>query len=372
IEPELYLRWIQWGIFSPILRTHTTKNPEAERRIWAYPEPYSDLMRQCFVRRDTIEPYIYTEARKTHDTGVGFLRPLYYDWPEASEAYEAKNEYMFGDSILADPITLRVPKDSHLAQTPVWLPPGDWVEWDTGARLQGPATLVRSFSLSQIPVYVKAGSIIPMQGSTHVPKTSTEPLIVSVFPMNDGQVSTYRLYEDAGDPPGYEHGERAWTPIRASLNGDGTLLNVSVAPVEGRYPGMSSDRAYELRLPGSWPPSTVSINGEPLPFARRKGTIGWRFEGNTLTTIVTTPRVSVNRPLEISIRTQLEMARNRSLLDGFSGKLARLRETYDMLNANWPVAWSPDGLVGAMQTGDRIGYFPNTALDEISGFQKKL
>jgi alpha-glucosidase len=116
----------------------------------------------------------------------------------------------------------------------------------------------------------------------------------------------------------------------------------------------------------------VSINGEPLPFARRKGTIGWRFEGNTLTTIVTTPRVSVNRPLEISIRTQLEMARNRSLLDGFSGKLARLRETYDMLNANWPVAWSPDGLVGAMQTGDRIGYFPNTALDEISGFQKKL
>jgi alpha-glucosidase (family GH31 glycosyl hydrolase) len=70
IEPELYLRWIQWGIFSPILRTHTTKNPEAERSIWAYPEPYSDLMRQSFVRRNAMQPYIYTEARKTHDTGV--------------------------------------------------------------------------------------------------------------------------------------------------------------------------------------------------------------------------------------------------------------------------------------------------------------
>ncbi len=66
------------------------------------------------------------------------------------------------------------------------------------------------------------------------------------------------------------------------------------------------------------------------------------------------------------------MARNRSLLDGFAGKLARLRETYDLLNANWPVAWSPDGLVSAMQTGDRIGYFPKTALDEVSGLQKKL
>jgi alpha-glucosidase len=190
--------------------------------------------------------------------------------------------------------------------------------------------------------------------------------------MNDGQVSTYRLYEDAGDTPGYEHGERAWTPIRASLNGDGTLLNISVEPVEGRYPGMPTERAYELRFPGSWPPSAVSVNGEPLPFAKQKGTIGWRFEGDTLTTIVTTPRVSANSMLKTSLRIGLDMARNRSLLDGFAGKLARLRETYDLLNANWPVAWSPDELVSAMQTGDRIAYFPKTALDEIGGLQKKL
>src|ERR1700683_3111855 len=307
IEPELYLRWIQWGIFSPILRTHTTKNPDAERRIWAYPEPYSYLMRQCFVRRNAMQPYIYTEARKTHDTGVGFLRPLYYDWPEATEAYDAKNEYMFGDSILADPITQPVAKDSQLAKTAVWLPPGDWFEWDTGARLEGPATLERSFSLSQIPVYVKAGSIIPMQRANNSSKTSfsktTEPLTLSVFPMNNGQVSTYRLYEDAGDTPGYESGENTWTPIRASLNGDGTLLDISVAPIEGHYPGMPTERAYELRLPGSWPPSEVRVNGEPLRFEKRKGTIGWRFDGDTLTTIVTTPRVSVNSRLEISLRT---------------------------------------------------------------------
>jgi hypothetical protein len=324
------------------------------------------------VRRDEMQPYIYTEARKTHDTGIGFLHPLYYDWPEAPEAYDAKNEYMFGDSILADPITQPVAKDSQLAKAAVWLPPGDWFEWDTGARLEGPATLERSFSLSQIPVYVKAGSIIPMQPATNFPITSTAPLVLSVFPMNNGQVSTYRLYEDAGDTPGYESGENAWTPIRASLNSDGTLLDISVAPVEGHYPGMPTERAYELRLPGSWPPSAVSVNGEPLRFAERKRTIGWRFNGDTLTTIVTTPRVSLNSTLKISLRIGLDMARNRSLLDGFAGKLARLRETYDLLNANWPVAWSPDELVSAMQTGDRIGYFPKTALDEIGGLQKKL
>jgi alpha-glucosidase len=116
----------------------------------------------------------------------------------------------------------------------------------------------------------------------------------------------------------------------------------------------------------------VSVNGEPLRFAERKRTIGWRFDGDTLTTIVTTPRVSLNSTLKISLRIGLDMASNRSLLDGFAGKLARLRETYDLLNANWPVAWSPDELVSAMQTGDRIGYFPKTALDEIGGLQKKL
>jgi alpha-glucosidase len=195
---------------------------------------------------------------------------------------------------------------------------------------------------------------------------------LNVFPLNDGQVSTYRFYEDAGDTPGYEHGDSAWTPIRASLNGDGTVLNISVAPVEGHYPGMPTERAYELRLPGSWPPSAVSVNDVPLRFEKRKGTIGWRFDGDTLTTIVTTPRVSVNSTLKISLRIEPEMAQNRALLAGFGGKLARLRETYDLLNANWPIAWSPDALVSAMQTGDRIGYFPKTALGEISGLQKKL
>ena len=83
VDPELYTRWVQFGVFAPVLRTHTTKNPEAERRIWAYPEPYSGIMRSDFDLRYALVPYIYTEGRRTYDTGVAFLRPLYYNWPEA-------------------------------------------------------------------------------------------------------------------------------------------------------------------------------------------------------------------------------------------------------------------------------------------------
>ena len=97
-------------------------------------------MRESFARRYALQPYIYTEARKTYDTGLALLHPLYYDWPDAPQSYTAKNEYMFGDSILADPVTQPVAKDSQLAKIPVWLPPGDWFERDSGANFHGPVT----------------------------------------------------------------------------------------------------------------------------------------------------------------------------------------------------------------------------------------
>jgi alpha-glucosidase len=195
---------------------------------------------------------------------------------------------------------------------------------------------------------------------------------LTIFPLNDGQVSEYPLYEDSGDTPGYQNGEHARTLIRAALNRDGSVLNVSVAPVEGRYKGMQTSRAYELRLPGSWPPSSVTINGKPLSYVKRRDDVGWRFEGNSLTTVITTDRLSVTAGVTITLRSGLEMARDRALLDDFAGRMTRLREAYDILNANWPVAWSPDSLIAAMQTGDRIGYHPDTAFEEMSGLQSKL
>jgi alpha-glucosidase (family GH31 glycosyl hydrolase) len=373
IEPELYLRWIQWGSFSPILRTHTTKNPEAERRIWAYPEPYSDLMRESFARRYALQPYIYTEARNTYDTGLALLHPLYYEWPDAPQAYAAKNEYMFGDSILADPVTQPVAKDSQLAKIAVWLPPGEWFERDSGANFHGPVTVEREFSISQIPLYVKGGSIIPMQPAmSYTGEKPVDPLILTVFPLQDGQTSKYRLYEDAGDTPGYQQGEFAWTPIQVALNADGAILNLTVAPTVGHYSGMPNERAYEFRLPGNWPPSSVTVNNEPLSYSRTADNPGWRFDGNTQTTVITTRRFSTRDTVIVKLRTDPQLTHNRAMLDGLAGKLARLREAYDILNAAWPAAGSPDLLIDAMQTGDRIGYHPETAFAEVRGLSAKL
>src|SRR5580658_2769386 len=371
IEPELYLRWIQWGSFSPILRTHTTKNPDAERRIWAYPEPYADLMRDAFVLRYALQPYIYTEARRTYDTGVAFLHPLYYDSPEAPEAYDAKDEYMFGDNVLVAPISMPTGKDSQLVKRSVWLPEGDWIEWDTGARLKGPASTERTFSIRQIPVYVKTGSIIPMQPPMrYTGEKPVDPLILTVFSPEDGQASTYRLYEDAGNTPAYKRGEAAWTNIRASAGANGTALTLTISPVEGRYNGMRASRAYEVRLRGTWPPASVTVNGAIA--SHTDTTPGWNYDASTLTTIVRTRTISTASPVTISVKIKPTLAPQRALLEGFAGKMTRLREAYDILNATWPNGWSPDELIDAMQTADRIGYHPQDAFAELSSLQEKL
>ncbi|PTX96621.1 glycoside hydrolase family 31 protein [Opitutus sp. ER46] len=366
VDPELYLRWIQFGVFSPILRTHTTKNADSERRIWAYPEPYSSLMRQAFHLRYSLIPYLYTEARRTYDEGVAFLRPLYYDWPEADEAYAAKGEYLFGHQLLVAPVTAPVDAATGLAAHTVWLPEGEWFEWPTGRQFRGPAQVARAFGISEIPVYARAGAIIPQQPPMrHTGEKPVDPLILTVFPLRDGQESTYRLYEDDGHAEDYQHGVCRWTPITAAQRGD--ELVVRVAAVEGQVPALPPKRAYELRLPADWPPVAVTCNGQPLAFTAAATAAGWRFEGNTLSTIVRTPPLAVTDTVEVRVARAPGQAARRARLEGFAGRMTRLRAAYDALLSDHPHLYSPDVLTAAMQTGRRLDFNPGTAEAEIAG-----
>ena len=371
VDPELYTRWIQFGTFSPILRTHTTKNPDSERRIWAYPEPYADIMRDEFHFRYALVPYIYTEARRTYDTGVAFLRPLYYDWPEAEQAYTAKNEYVFGDSMIVAPVTSPIDKASGLATEKVWLPAGEWIEWNTGRHFTGPIELNRKFSIRETPVYVRAGSIVPMAPKmTYTGEKPVDPLILTVFPQTTGKKSFYTLYEDSGKAREYQTGKATWTDIAASESG-GQLV-ITLAPPRHSYAGMPVQRAYELRLPGDWPAQSVSVNGRPLALTADENKPGWRYEGNTLTTIVRTPRLPVAGVVTIRVNRSNELVARRAELDGFAGAMTRLRETYDSLNETWPLGWSPDELIDSMQSGDRLTYHPETAGKEIAHYRDVL
>jgi len=357
VSPELFTRWIQFGVFSPIVRTHTTKNPQSERRIWAYPVEYAEVMRDAYLLRYALIPYIYTSARQAYDTGLSICRPMYYGWPEASEAYEARDQYQFGEDLIVAPVAEEMSKDSGLVKKAIWLPDGTWYEWSTGALLKGPAKLSRTFALDELPVYVRAGAVIPMQPKMrHTGERPVNPLILAIYPGASGKT---RVYEDAGDTLGYKSGEFAWTVVRHS-EPDANTGRITIEAVAGRYPGMPERRSYEIRLVGDWPAESATVNGTALPMS------SIRYDGNRATSIVTTPEFGIRERVEIVVRRS---SSRRELLNAVPGKIARLTTAMQILNGAWPKDWSPESLIKAVQTGERISIHPQAAVQEVQAME---
>ncbi len=135
---------------------------------------------------------------------------------------------------------------------------------------------------------------------------------------------------------------------------------------------MLKTRGYTLKLPADWPPASVTVNGVAVKRAGPSGKGGWSFEGNTLTTIIPVADQSVAAKVTIEVRRAAGLTARRNELDGFAGAMTRLRATYDALNGMWPVATPPDVLIDAMQSGDRLGYHPERATEELAHFHQIL
>ena len=370
ISPELFLRWLQFGAFSPVLRTHTSKNANAERRIWAYPHEYFLMMRETILLRYALIPYIYTEARKTHESGVAFVHPLYYNWPECEEAYRFTHQYMFGTDMMVAPVTESVSEYNRLARQKIWLPEGAWVEWHSGQYFAGNQILERYFDLDEIPVYVRAGAIIPMLDAKIVSSVSEKPLghlVLAVFPAREGKTE---LYEDGNNTNDYLDGRFAWTRIRQFMRDDHTLT-IHIEPVNGEYDGMPGQRSYQIRVRGILPPQAVFCNGQEVfyRFPDDSNTPHWHYEGNQIATVIQLDELSVRAAVEVTL--QLQPLENLDLLDGVPGKISRLKKVMHLLNkhATKTKDWSPEFLIEAAQAGNRMTLKPETALAELRNLE---
>ena len=360
VSGELYLRWIQFGVFSPILRTHTTKNPEAERRLWAYPHSEFLLMRDAFLLRYALIPYIYTASREAYDTGISICRPMYYDYPDDDDAYAARDQYLFGDALFVAPVTTPVREASLLAEKEVWIPEGEWVEWFTGSRLRGPVHVRRFFELDEIPVYVRAGGIVPLQPKmSHTGALPVNPMILAIFPGDSGSV---RIYEDQGDATDYQRGACSWTPVRHHRLPGGELL-IEILPVEGGFPEMLTRRSYEILLEGTLPPARAICGDDELP---------WSYDGDLLRVAIQVPEISVASGAQIRVVFPQELLGADSLVAGFRGTLSRLRHAMPLLNSHWPQEWSPPSLVSAAQAGNRMSLDPGSVASELKSFWQGL
>lgn len=337
VDPELYARWIQFGTFSPILRTHTTKNPEAERRIWMFPPDVYDAAKKAFQLRYHLIPYIYTASRESFDTGVSICRPLYYDWPELADAYDRSGGYLFGDALFVAPVTQPADPASGLAAARFWLPPGRWRNGFTGDVIDGPTKVQMLVPLDEIPVFVREGHGIPaMPVRTRAGEDPIETLVVHLFHQRHGETSTTRLYEDDNISDAYQSNEFSRQTI--TTKGDDDDLDITIAGAEGSYRGMPTNRTYEIRVEDSWPPEEVKVNGDELNMNADPRTPGWHYLPESLTVVIRTP----NLPIRDEVDVELEFdddAKDRRVLDaGLRGKLRIVRDVEQILGDSTPEA----------------------------------
>ena len=274
--------------------TFAVEEASLRKEPWRFSPEVFAALRQVIDLRYAMAPYIYTAAREAYDTGVSLMRPLYYAWPDEAKAYDAGGEYMFGDDLLVAPVAQ--PMKDGTATVSTWLPPGRWVDRNRGDVLDGGRTVARDYTLDEIPVFVRAGAIVPMNPPSV--KTLQGPddgsLVLRQFP--GGDAST-RLYADAGDSEGYRHGEFAFTAIDGRR--DATHATLNVRPRQGRYPGMPAQRQITVELPDASVPERVTVDGTAYARADDARPGSWQYDGDSLTVRVVVPRLV----LGASIRT---------------------------------------------------------------------
>lgn len=283
-DPEIYLRWMQFGVFTPVFRTHATNWEGIERRIWKY-ENFPSLLETVKLRY-ALMPYIYTAARQAYDTGVSLCRPLYYEWPEANNAYLFEDEYMFGDDILVAPVVTKPESDGMTARR-TWLPEGRWFDVCRNKVVNGNRIFTDRYAMEEIPYFYRAGSVIVNNPPVMNLNTRPDRLILKVVPGGNGQTS---LYEDEGDTEGYKQG--AYTTTAISHEGN----TLTIHPREGKFPGMPESRSYTVEFLSVDRPNSVSIDG------RQVDKTNWNYQDDSRVLTVNVPRTSCQKKILVTIK----------------------------------------------------------------------
>jgi len=288
IDFDLYARWIEFGTFSPILRMHSSHaNPKDGnlRMPWTYGEEGVALMKKYFTLRNQLIPYLYTYSWLAHRDSVPILRPLYLEHPELEESYQHSREYFFGNEMLVAPVV-----DASANQT-IYLPPGQWIDFFNGKPYEGGTTFQQQTKVDEIPVFVRAGAIIPEQlPSEYSDAKPLDTVILNVYGTGSGH---FDLYEDDGISFDYDKGKSAVTALDHSTDAGG-LQHLTIAPTKGTFSGQVSQRAFELHIFAKTQPTSVSVDGQDV------GAVTWDADRSVAT--VTLPSHPIGNRMEVTWR----------------------------------------------------------------------
>ena len=263
-DNELYIRSVQFGVFSPFLRFNTEYGTYYKREPWRWDVVTNNIVTYYLRLRSQLIPYLYTELYHYHKEGIPLIRPLYYDYPSVYDNPIYINEYYFGSSMLISPIVKT--SDPLIDRTiqKFFIPEGVWYDFKTGKKFIGNKKYVSFYNIENYPVFIKAGGIIPMSGFNDL--MSYEPpkeLEIHIFP---GKSNSYKLYEDDGISKEYQKGNYVITNIDYNyLNNNYTLI---IGTVEGKNNLLFTERDYKIRFRNTKEANDVKVyaNDQEIPY----------------------------------------------------------------------------------------------------------
>ena len=201
--PELFVRWFEWGAFQPVMRAHGERQ---HNEVWAYGKQAEAILEKYLRLRYQLIPYTYSLAYGSYQTGAPFMRALFMDFPEDLKAANIPDEYMFGPAILVAPVT-----EQGATSRTVYLPAGcDWYNYWTNERVKGGQTIMAAAAIETIPLFVRAGSILPLGSEVLSGDRKQAIASVRVYPGTDGDFS---LFSDDGTTYSYEKGQSSITRL---------------------------------------------------------------------------------------------------------------------------------------------------------------
>lgn len=292
-DDELAARWVQFGVFSPINRLHSTCNEFNRKEPWLF-GPASRLVIERFLRlRHALIPYLYTMNRIASREGIPLIRPMYWLETTHPEAYEVPNQYAFGSELLCAPITEPCDPASLTAEARVRLPAGDWFDFFSGMRYRGDRTISVWRPLEDIPVFACAGAVIPLTDTERAGFASENPqsLLVIVFP---GAECSFSLWEDEGDSA--EDRDENWAHTLLS----NTKPAFTVSAATGNTAVLPQMREWSFEFRGVKENSVrLFVNGSPVQ-------ADWHYEAGCLT--VHAGRYAVQDDIRLEFACPLEPA----------------------------------------------------------------
>jgi alpha-D-xyloside xylohydrolase len=244
---ELYVRWLQFGAFCPMMRSHGTDAPREIYQFGEKGDPVYDALEKFIHLRYRLLPYIYSTSWEVTNSQSSMMRALMMDFPGDNKALDINDEYMFGKAILVCPVTESMySKDmkedwSTIKSTDVYLPKGaDWIDFWTGEKLTGGQTVSRETPIDILPLYIKAGSIIPVgPGVQYATEKKWDNLEIRIYEGTDGE---FTLYEDENDNYNYEKG--MYSTITFHWNDAKKTLTINKR--KGSFPGMLNERKFSI------------------------------------------------------------------------------------------------------------------------------